>query len=130
VLTRREFRHHHGHLIDIMATCVDAARVSYPEEHNGFPIHPMEGKSLIPAFDDEPIDREAIHFEHEGNRAVLAGKWKLVARGKDGPWELYDYEEDRTETADLAPTFPQKVKGLAAMWRSWAERTGVVPRPE
>jgi arylsulfatase A-like enzyme len=124
------FRHHHGHLVDIMATCVDAAGVSYPTEYKGFPIHPMEGKSLIPAFANERIDRKAIYFEHERNRAVLAGKWKLVARGEEGPWELYDFEEDRTETADLAKKFPQKVEDMEKMWRSWAERTGVVPWPK
>lgn len=124
-----EFRHHHGHLIDIMATCVDVAGISYPSEMDGHPIIPVEGKSLVPAFENKPIDREAIYFEHERNRAVLAGKWKLVARGKDGSWELYDIEEDRTETADLANRFPEKVTEMAKMWQAWAERTGVIPWP-
>jgi arylsulfatase len=112
-----------------MATCVDVAGVSYPAEFNGQPITPMEGKSLVPAFANEPIEREAIYFEHERNRAVLAGKWKLVARGKDGPWELYDIEEDRTETADLAVQLPEKVTEMEKMWLAWAERTGVIPWP-
>jgi arylsulfatase len=124
-----EFRHFHGHLIDIMATCVDVAGASYPAEFNGHPITPMEGKSLVPAFKNKMIDREALYFEHERNRAVLAGRWKLVARGKDGPWELYDIEEDRTETADLAKDYPGKVEELSMMWQSWAERTGVIPWP-
>jgi arylsulfatase len=89
----------------------------------------MEGKSLVPAFKNKMIDREALYFEHERNRAVLAGRWKLVARGKDGPWELYDIEEDRTEIADLAKDYPGKVEELSMMWQSWAERTGVIPWP-
>ena len=60
---------------------------------------------------------------------MLAGKWKLVARGKDGPWELYDIKEDRTEMGDLAKDFPGKVEELAMMWQAWAERTGVIPWP-
>src|SRR5215469_10351373 len=35
-----------GHLIDIMATCVDVTEAIYPRT----PIHPMEGKSLMPVF--------------------------------------------------------------------------------
>jgi arylsulfatase len=126
---RGAFRHHHGHLIDVMATCVDVAGTSYPSEYNGYPITPMEGKSLVPAFDNEPIEREALYFEHERNRAVLAGNWKLVAREKKGPWELYDIEKDRTETVDIASKFPERVEEMARMWLSWAERTGVIPWP-
>jgi arylsulfatase len=75
-----------------------------------------------------PIPKDsALFFEHERNRAVLAGKWKLVARGKDSPWGLYDIEEDRTETADLVKEFPEKVAEMAKTWRAWAERTGVIP---
>jgi arylsulfatase len=89
----------------------------------------MEGKSLVPAFENKPIEREALYFEHERNRAVLSGKWKLVARGKKGPWELYDIEEDRTETVDLAEKYQEKVKEMAKMWQTWAGRTGVIPWP-
>ena len=124
-----KFRRQHGHLIDIMATCVDVAGASYPAEFKGQPITPMEGRSLVPAFGDNPIDREALYFEHERNRAVLAGEWKLVARGEDGPWELYDVAKDRTETVDLAAQFPGKVEEMAKMWQAWAERTGVIPWP-
>jgi arylsulfatase len=102
-----EFRKQPGHLIDIMATCVDAASAKYPEEFNGEKIIPMEGRSLIPAFTDKPINREALFWEHEGNRAIRLGKWKLVARVERNMrfresdidrWELYDLEVDRTET--------------------------------
>ena len=62
----------------------------------------MEGRSLRPAFGGKPIRRDdAIYWEHEGNRAVLDGKWKLVSRFPDR-WELYDLEADRSELHDLA----------------------------
>jgi len=129
IKTPGELRHQPGHLIDIMATCVDVAQASYPQSYNGESIQPYEGLSLVPTFDHKPLDREAIYFEHEGNRAVISGEWKLVARGKDGPWELYNLDEDRTETQDLAPKYPQKVKQLAQMWYEWARRTHVLPWP-
>jgi arylsulfatase A-like enzyme len=119
-----ELRHQPGHLIDIMATCVDVAGAEYPSEYKGDKILPMEGKSLVPAFENKPIQREAIYFEHEGNRAVRRGKWKLVSKHPDR-WELYDIEADRTELTNLAQKYPQKVKQLKALYESWATRCGV-----
>jgi arylsulfatase len=124
-----ELEHQPGHLIDIMATCVDLAGATYPAEFKGNPITPMEGRSLAPAFQGQPIQREGIYWEHEGNRAVRVGKWKLVAKGPKGPWELYDMEADRTELADLAAAQPERAAQMAALWQAWAERAKVVPWP-
>ncbi|HUR58724.1 MAG TPA: arylsulfatase, partial [Opitutaceae bacterium] len=55
-----------GHLIDVMATCVDLAGGKYPTERSGQRVQPMEGRSLRPAFAGKPIEREAIFWEHEG----------------------------------------------------------------
>ncbi|MCX7011570.1 MAG: arylsulfatase [Candidatus Sumerlaeota bacterium] len=124
-----ELRSQPGHLIDIMATCVDAAGANYPAEHNGKPIQPMEGRSLRPAFANQPIQRDALFWEHEGNAAVRVGAWKLVRLGRGGAWELYNMKTDRTELHDLAAEQPDRVKELAAKWEAWAERAHVVPAP-
>ncbi len=74
-----------------------------------------------------------LYWEHEGNRAVRAGDWKLVAKGPAGRWELYDLTRDRVEGHDLAGKHPDKVKELAAKWEAWAKRAKVIPwvwRPE
>lgn len=135
---RGELRHQPAHLIDIMATCVDAAGARYPETREGAVVHPMEGVSLRPAFYDLPPDREAIYWEHEGNRAVRSGQWKLVSRAqplmKVSPdemddWELYDLEADRTEMNNLAAEHPEKVRELSALWNAWAERAKALPWP-
>ncbi len=128
IKARGKLRHQPGHLIDIMATCVDVAQAKYPTEYKGYKITPMEGKSLLPAFDNKSIECEAIYWEHEGNRAVRRGKWKLVSRHPDR-WELYDLEADRTELANLAGKYPEKVEQLKAMYESWAARCGVQPWP-
>ncbi len=116
-----------GHLIDIFPTCLDVARADYPARHNDHPLTPLEGKSLLPAFENQPIDREAIYWEHEGNRAVRVGKWKLVAKGVKGKWELYDMEQDRTELHNLAEQHPDRVMEMSRLWQDWAERSQVLP---
>ncbi|MHC4353002.1 MAG: arylsulfatase [Planctomycetota bacterium] len=128
IRSRGKLRHQPGHLIDIMATCVDVSLAEYPSEYKGNSITPMEGRSLVPAFDSKPIEREAIYWEHEGNRAVRQGKWKLVSR-HPGEWELYDLEADRTELNDLAQKHPAKLAELKSLYESWAERCGVRPWP-
>ena len=85
------------HLIDVMATAVDLAGTAYPREFRGNAIEPMHGVSLRPALLGKPLARtEPIFWEHEGNKAVRDGKWKLVLRHKQ-PWQLFDMEADRTE---------------------------------
>src|SRR6185295_9837853 len=70
-----------GHVIDIMATCVDLAEAKYPKKLNGNEIKPMEGVSLKPSFVGQSLNRKnPIFWEHESNRAVRDGKWKLVAK--------------------------------------------------
>ena len=87
----------------------------------------MEGISLVPAFEGRPLKRaEPLFWEHESNRAVREGQWKLVA--KEGqPWELYDMEKDRTEMHNLAEQRPQEVRRLSTKWAAWAARANVLP---
>ncbi|HEX6987220.1 MAG TPA: sulfatase/phosphatase domain-containing protein, partial [Planctomycetaceae bacterium] len=127
IARRGELEHQPGHLIDVMATCLDLSGAEYPKQKNGELVPPPEGRSLVPAFRGERTDRDALYWEHEGNRAVRVGDWKLVAKGEEGPWELYDIAKDRTEMHDLASEHPEKVMELAAKWQAYAERANVLP---
>lgn len=130
IAARGELRHQPGHLIDIMPTCVEVSGAQYPTEFNGHVINPMEGRSLVSAFTDGPIMRDALFWEHEGNAAVRVGDTKLVRMGRKGNWELYDMKADRTEMHNLANKQPAIVEALAEKWQAWAVRAHVEPHPE
>jgi arylsulfatase len=116
-----------GHLIDVLATCVDLADAPYPDVIDGRPIVPYEGVSLAPAFAGKSLDRtQPLFWEHEGNRAIREGDWKLVAK-ENRPWELYDLSHDRAESRNLAAKMPEKVADLSAKWDAWAARANVLP---
>ena len=86
-----------------------------------------EGRSLRPAFEGGRIQRaDAIYWEHEGNRAVCDGRWKLVSRFPDR-WELYDLEADRSELNNLAAREPSRVERMVAQYERWAARCYVEP---
>ncbi|BCM93482.1 arylsulfatase [Abditibacteriota bacterium] len=114
-----------GHLVDIMATVMDATKSKYPATFHGNAIHPMDGVSLLPAFQGKALKRpNPIFWEHEGNRGVRSGKWKLVSKFLD-QWELYDIEADRTEQHNLASANPDLVRDLTARWDKWAGQSFV-----
>jgi arylsulfatase len=110
-----------SYLTDVLPTFLELAGAAYPSRRDGHEILPPEGVSLLPAFRGEPAKPRMLFFEHEGNRAVRDGAWKLVAlHGK--PWELYHLETDRSELHDLADQEPGRVERLAHAWDEWAER--------
>ena len=89
----------------------------------------MQGVSLRPAFLGKPLARtEPIFWEHEGNKAVRDGKWKLVLRHRQS-WQLFDMEADRTEQHDLLKQQPELAAKLEAAWNAWARRTFVDEGP-
>ena len=128
VVRKGELESTPGHLVDLMATAVDVSGASYPKTfHDGQSIKPMEGKSLVPAFLGQSIERAAIYWEHEGNRAIRSGDYKLVAKGAKGKWELYNIAKDRSEQNDLSEKDPERTKKMADMWQAYAERANVLP---
>ncbi len=116
-----------GHLIDIMPTCIEIGKGEYPAIYKGNKIMPMEGVSLLPLLSGEPLERaKPLYWEHEGNRAMVDGKWKIVSNVRE-PWQLYNLETDRTETRNLAKDNPEIVSSMVSDYEDWAEKVGVIP---
>ncbi|MFI4911743.1 MAG: arylsulfatase [Sedimentisphaeraceae bacterium JB056] len=121
-----------GHFIDILPTCLDAAGVEYPESFDGNKINMPNGVSLLPALQGRKLPQRNLYWEHEANRGIRSGDWKLVSVSVRQepylrPWELYNLKDDPTEMNDLAAVLPEKKKKLEAMWEKWAIENEVYP---
>lgn len=119
-----------GHVIDLMPTLLELSGATYPRQRDGTDILPTEGESLLPALKGDGATPRTgpLFWEHEGNRAVRVGDWKLVA-GHGEPWHLYHIADDRTEMNDLAAHHPDRVKELTNLYDAWVRRCGVEPWP-
>jgi arylsulfatase A-like enzyme len=118
IAARGEIRHDPSHLIDLVPTILEvtgAAPRHDSSDARSIPARP--GKSLVAAFaHDGAVKHDDLWWAHEGNRAIRAGDWKLVA-AKNERWELFDLATDRTETHDLANKNPTKATELAERWQ-------------
>lgn len=116
-----------GHVIDILPTCLEVAGAAYPHQYEGRVIQPTAGRSLLPLLQGRARQEpECLYWEHEGNRAIRCGQWKLVAINGGG-WELYDMHLDRTELHDLAGEQPDRVKDLVGRYEEFARHWGIRP---
>ena len=121
-----------AHVMDIMPTALEIARADYPST-----AQPLEGQSLLPAFEGGAPKPRSLFFEHERNVALRDGDWKLVGKGalaKDGiapnpKWELYNFADDPTEQNNLANSEPDRVKKMTTKLLAEAWRTQALPSP-
>ena len=136
------FRNQVAHEIDIMPTIVQLSGAQYPTIYHEQAITPEEGLSLVPTFGNAALPQRLLFWEHEMNRGVRLGQWKLVAQAtmldggygtwqhyKTDPWELYDIDKDREELHDLSSSHPDIVAQLSKRWDEWAQRSHVFPQP-
>jgi arylsulfatase len=117
-----------GHIMDIMATCLDVTGVEYPHTWEGNKIIPLKGKSLLPVFlHKQRKGHQELFWEHEGNRAVRQGNWKLVSKYPENVWRLYDLSIDRAEMNDLSQLYREKTRKLIKEYELWSDQSGAVP---
>ena len=123
-----------GHIIDLMPTFLAFAGGTYPENFNGNKITPMEGISLKSVLTGGKMERkQPLFWEHEGNRAMRNGDWKLVSQydyrnRKFMSWELYNLKTDRSELTDLSSEKPDLKNKMIQEYEQWASRVGVISK--
>lgn len=114
-----------GHVIDFMATLVDLAGTRYPSEFDGREPLPVEGKSLLPVFQGRQREgHEFLCWSVPQHHAIRAGKWKAVKAKNSQAWQLFDLENDGTETTDLADRERDRVEAMAARFEAWRKHVG------
>ena len=114
-----------GHVFDVMPTCLDLAGAKPLTQIKGNKTYPMNGKSLMPLFNDKTrTPHSVLYWDHAQGAAIRKDGWKLVRTGrKKGKWELYQIDEDRVELKNLAAKYPDMVEALSAQWANWQKRT-------
>jgi arylsulfatase len=129
------------HIIDIVPTILEVARIPEPVSVNGVAQRPIEGVSIAYTFDDAaaPGTRRTQYFEMLGNRAIYHDGWvaacfhgRLPWKGgtvdfDDDTWALYNIEDDFSEYADLSAKEPLKLKQLQDLFMAEAGKYNVLP---
>ncbi len=142
IKAKGELRTQFHHVIDVVPTILEAARIAEPKVVDGIAQKPIEGVSMVYSFDDANAKdrRTTQYFELATNRAIYHDgwiacsryglPWVTIGRG-DGfltaPWELYNIEEDFSQADDLAAKMPVKLKELQASFMEEARKYDVFP---
>jgi arylsulfatase A-like enzyme len=143
IKARGEVRNQYHHIIDIAPTILDVTGVEFLKEMDGVEQMPMDGVSMAYSFDmpDAPTQHPEQYYELFGNRALYKDGWKAVtihgnrmpwitnARFpfEDDVWELYNIDEDFSESVNLADKHPEKLEALKARWEELAWENNVFP---
>ncbi len=143
IKAKGEVRNQYGFITDLMATALEATGTQFMDEIDGVKQIPIDGKSLVYSFDNAsaPSTRTEQYYEQLGNRAMYKDGWKAVTiHGNRMPWivagtfpfdkdvwELYNVNEDFSETNDLAASNPQKLEELKKAWDDAAWKNNVYP---
>ena len=135
------------HVIDVVPTILEAAGIKAPEIVDGIQQHPIEGTSFAYTFDaanaKAPSRHQTQYFEMMGQWALYDDGWLLSTKVNRAPWEafgpanpdplnnqvleLYNLNEDFSQTTDLAAKHPEKVKELKAKFVAEAQKFQVFP---
>ena len=128
-------RAQYQHLVDVTPTVLEILGLKQPKTINGVDQVPFEGASMLATLQDgrAPSRHETQYFEMIGHRAIYHKGWKAVAFHAQGAdfeadkWELFNVDEDFSESNDLAAKQPDKLREMIERWWSEAGKYNVLP---
>jgi len=135
------------HLNDVVPTLLEVTGVKAPEFVDGIKQAPMEGVSFAYTFDaknaKEPSRKHTQYFEMFGQWALYHDGWLLSTQVNRAPWEafgpinsdplnnqvleLYNLNEDFSQSTDVAAQYPEKVAELKKIFIEEAKKYNVFP---
>ena len=123
------------HVSDIVPTILEMLDIDPPETCRGYDQMPMTGTSMAYTLDtaEESTRKQVQYFEMFGHRGIWADGWKAVTYHQpntpfdDDEWELYNLNEDFSESRNLAAENPAKLREMIDLWWVEAGRQGVLP---
>ena len=141
IKAKSELRNQYHHVVDIVPTIYEAAGITTPATVNGVEQMPMAGTSMMYTFDNADIEstRKTQYYEIGGHRAIYHDGWMASSfHGvpwaftgsvgfEDETWELYNIEEDFSQSVNLADKHPKKLEELKEIFDQEANRYNVYP---
>ena len=141
IKAKGEVRSQFSHVIDVAPTILEAAGIPAPTIVNSVQQAPLEGVSMLYAFDEATAAErhETQYFEMFCNRGIYHKGWTAVTRHgvpwvgaydrtfDEDVWELYDTNTDWTQSHDLAEQNPKKLAELQRLFLIEAVKYSVLP---
>lgn len=134
------------HVNDIVPTIYELLGITPPKVVNGFEQMPMDGVSMKYTFDDAKAKPAAKtqFFDNNGSRGVYQDGWYACTFGplypwipaqqgldkwnsKNDVWELYNLNEDFSQSNDLAAKEPERLKKMKALFIDQAKDNKALP---
>lgn len=127
-----------AHVTDITPTLLEVAGIPHPDTFNGVPVKPLEGTSFAYLLNAANANAAAHHteqyYELAGNRGYYKDGWFAVTQHTTGTafaeteWQLYNLNDDFSETNNLAASNPAKVTELSTAFTNAAWQNQVYPQ--
>ncbi|MBW9111160.1 arylsulfatase [Microbacterium ureisolvens] len=135
------------HVIDLAPTIYEILGISHPDTVNGIPQDPIDGTSFAYSIDDKTAEgrHRVQYFEVMASRSIYEDGWIASTTGPrlpwvpgmpagiqtwtpdDDKWELYNLDEDWSQSKDLADQHPEKLAAMKELFAIEAAKNKVLP---